>query len=65
MAAVVLKPGMNLSGNELHAFLTPLFVKFWLPDAYEFVNEIPKTSVGKFKKSVLRERYKDLKTKLA
>jgi fatty-acyl-CoA synthase len=61
MAAVVLKPEMNLSAGELHSFLTPMFVKFWLPDAYEFVKEIPKTSVGKFKKSVLRELYKDLK----
>jgi fatty-acyl-CoA synthase len=62
MAAVVLKPGMNISSGELHSFLTPLFVKFWLPDIFEFVKEIPKTSVGKFKKSVLRDLYKDLKT---
>jgi len=61
MAAVVLKPEMRLSPPELHAFLTPLFVKFWLPDAYDFVKEIPKTSVGKFKKSVLRDLYKDAK----
>jgi fatty-acyl-CoA synthase len=65
MAAVVLKPGMNISGGELHSFLTPLFVKFWLPDTFDFVQEIPKTSVGKFKKSVLRELYKDLKSKPA
>ncbi|HEX6889348.1 MAG TPA: long-chain fatty acid--CoA ligase [Chryseolinea sp.] len=62
MAAVVLKPGMNTSAGELQAFLTPLFVKFWLPDAFEFVKEIPKTSVGKFKKSVLREFYKDMRS---
>ncbi|HMG88695.1 MAG TPA: long-chain-fatty-acid--CoA ligase, partial [Chryseolinea sp.] len=65
MAAVVLKPGMNITGSELHSLLTPLFAKFWLPDGYEFVKEIPKTSVGKFKKSVLRELYKDLKNKTA
>jgi fatty-acyl-CoA synthase len=65
MAAVVLKPGMNISGSELHSFLTPLFVKFWLPDTFEMVQEIPKTSVGKFKKSVLRDLYKDLKSKPA
>jgi len=32
-------------------------VKWWLPDAFEFVTEIPKTGVGKFRKTELRERY--------
>lgn len=59
MAAVVLKPNAVATAGELNAFLTPHFAKFWLPDAYEFVKEIPKTSVGKFKKSVLRELYKE------
>jgi fatty-acyl-CoA synthase len=59
MAAVVLKPNAVATASELNAFLAPHFAKFWLPDAYEFVNEIPKTSVGKFKKSVLRELYKE------
>ena len=35
------------------------FAKFWLPDAFEFVDAIPRTSAGKFKKSELRERFKD------
>jgi fatty-acyl-CoA synthase len=30
-----------------------------LPDAFEFIAEIPRTSVGKFKKSVLRDRFRD------
>ena len=59
MAAVVLKPNAVASASELTAYLAPHFAKFWLPDEYEFVNEIPKTSVGKFKKSVLRELYKE------
>lgn len=59
MAAIVLKEGKHATVEELHAFLEPHFAKFWLPDAYEFVKEIPKTSVGKFKKSTLREMYKD------
>ena len=35
------------------------FAKWWLPDVIEFVGEIPRTSVGKFKKSALREQFKD------
>jgi len=33
------------------------FPKWWLPDVVEFVEEIPKTSLGNFKKSELRERF--------
>ncbi len=59
LAAVVLKPGATASPAELKAFLAPSFSKFWLPDAFEFVEAIPRTSAGKFKKSELRERFKD------
>jgi fatty-acyl-CoA synthase len=59
VAAVVLKPGQNASAAELKAFLAPTFAKFWLPDAFEFIDAIPRTSAGKFKKSALRERFKD------
>src|SRR5437870_159857 len=58
LAAVVLKPGATASPQELKAFLAPQFAKFWLPDAFEFVDAIPRTSAGKFKKSELRERFK-------
>ncbi len=37
--------------------MEPSFLKCWLLDAVEFVEEDPKTSVGKFKKSELRERF--------
>ncbi|MDH4297179.1 MAG: long-chain fatty acid--CoA ligase [Cyclobacteriaceae bacterium] len=57
MACVVLKEGKTTTQDELNSFLAPHFAKFSLPDAYAFVKEIPKTSVGKFKKSVLREQY--------
>ncbi len=63
MAAIVLKEGKQATVEELNAFLEPHFAKFWLPDAYEFVKEIPKTSVGKFKKSTLREMYKSRQSK--
>jgi len=61
MACIVLKEGKTATREELKKFLEPFFAKFWLPDAYEFVKEIPKTSVGKFKKSVLREQFSNYK----
>ncbi len=61
MACIVLNEGKTATREELKKFLEPLFAKFWLPDAYEFVKEIPKTSVGKFKKSVLREQFSNYK----
>jgi fatty-acyl-CoA synthase len=59
LAAVVLKQGAKATSAELREFLAPQFPKFWLPDAFEFIDAIPRTSAGKFKKSELRERYKD------
>jgi fatty-acyl-CoA synthase len=59
LAAVVLKPGATATPDDLRSFLAPLFPKFWLPDAFEFIDAIPRTSAGKFKKSELRERYKN------
>ena len=43
--------------DELREFLAPDFAKWWLPDRFEFVAEIPKTSVGKFRKTELREMF--------
>jgi fatty-acyl-CoA synthase len=57
LAAVVLKQGASATGEELREFLAPNFAKWWLPDRFEFVEEIPKTSVGKFKKIDLREMF--------
>ncbi len=59
LAAVVLKANQSASADELRAYLAPNFAKWWLPDRFEFISEIPRTSVGKFKKSVLRDRFKD------
>ena len=61
LAAVVLKEGASLTADELRDFLAPKFAKFWLPDAVVFVDAIPRTSAGKFKKSDLRERFRDWK----
>jgi fatty-acyl-CoA synthase len=58
LAAVVLKAGSSASPEELRAFLAPQFPKFWLPDEYVYIDAIPRTSAGKFQKSVLRERFR-------
>jgi len=57
LACVVVKAGHAVTSDELRAFLAPGFAKWWLPDAYEFVDSIPRTSTGKFLKSALRERF--------
>ena len=63
LACVVLKAGQQASRDDLVAFLAPKFAKWWLPDDVVFLPEIPKTSVGKFNKKVLREEYKHHKPK--
>jgi acyl-CoA synthetase (AMP-forming)/AMP-acid ligase II len=57
LAVVVPKEGASATQEELISYLKPRFPKWSLPDAVEFIEEIPKTSVGKFKKSELRERF--------
>lgn len=57
MACVVVKDGETLTADELIAFLTDRVAKWWLPDAVEFIDEVPKTSVGKFSKKTLREKF--------
>jgi fatty-acyl-CoA synthase len=57
LAAVVLREGKAATADELREFLAPNFAKWWLPDRFEFVAEIPKTSVGKFKKTELRDMF--------
>jgi fatty-acyl-CoA synthase len=57
LGVVVLKPGAAASADELREFIAPRFAKWWLPDRFEFVAEIPKTSVGKFRKTALREQF--------
>lgn len=59
LAVVVLREGQTATADALRQFLLPHVAKWWLPDRIEFAREIPKTSVGKFKKSVLREQFKN------
>ena len=57
LAVCVLREGQAATPDELREFLAPNFAKWWLPDAFEFVDEIPKTAVGKFRKTALREQF--------
>jgi fatty-acyl-CoA synthase len=59
LAVVVLKEGSRATEEELIQFLAPKFAKWWLPDGVVFVEEIPRTSAGKFLKAKLREQFKD------
>lgn len=57
VAVVVLKQGASATAEELRAFLEPKFPKFWLPDEFVFNTQIPRTGVGKFQKTTLRDQY--------
>ena len=65
LACVVPKPEFKgqLTAQEILDYLTPRVAKWWLPDEVTFIEAVPKTSVGKFDKKVLRERFKDWKPK--
>jgi len=57
VACVVLKEAYagKVDKQEIIDFISPLFAKWWLPDEVIFMDEIPKTSVGKFLKRALRD----------
>jgi fatty-acyl-CoA synthase len=59
LAVVVLKDSKSATQAELINHLKSDFAKWWLPDAVEFVDEIPKTSTGKFLKTRLRRQFED------
>jgi fatty-acyl-CoA synthase len=59
LACVVVKPGQTLSGEELLDFLRGRLTSWQLPDDVVFIDEVPKTSVGKFSKKTLRDKFAD------
>lgn len=59
LAVIVLKPGAKVSEAQIKQHLAGQFVKWMVPDAYVFVDSIPRTSTGKFFKTALREQYRD------
>jgi fatty-acyl-CoA synthase len=60
LACVVLKEGATTTVDDLRGFLSLRVAKWWIPERWAFIPEVPKTSVGKFDKKVLRaQREKD------
>jgi len=59
LACVVVKEGEDVSPSDLAEHLRPRVAKWWLPDEFAFIDEVPKTSVGKFDKKVLRKRLEE------
>ena len=59
LACVVVVPGETLTRNEVLEYLDGRVAKWWLPDDVVFIDEVPKTSVGKFSKKTLRDRFAD------
>jgi fatty-acyl-CoA synthase len=59
LACVVVRQGATLTRANILDHLQGKIAKWWLPDDVVFIEEVPKTSVGKFDKKVLRDRFKD------
>ncbi len=59
LACVVVKDGEELSKEEVLDFLRERLTKWQVPDDVVFIDEVPKTSVGKFSKKTLRDKYGD------
>jgi fatty-acyl-CoA synthase len=57
LCCVVLNPSATASAEELKEFLAERVAKWWLPERWSFIESVPKTSVGKFDKKVLRAQY--------
>jgi fatty-acyl-CoA synthase len=62
LAVVVARNGTSPTADALLRFLEADFARWWIPDGVEFVEEIPRTSVGKFLKSALRDRFREYNT---
>jgi fatty-acyl-CoA synthase len=59
LVAVVLEDGSTASADELVEFLSGRVSRWWLPERWAFISEVPKTSVGKFDKKLLRSQHAD------
>jgi len=57
MAVVVLKDDAETTADDLREHLSGHFAKWQLPERVEFIDEIPRTATGKFKKTALREQF--------
>jgi fatty-acyl-CoA synthase len=59
LACVVREEGSEVSADELREHLGDRVAKWWIPDEFAFIDEVPKTSVGKFDKKVLRRELEE------
>jgi acyl-CoA synthetase (AMP-forming)/AMP-acid ligase II len=59
LASVVLRAGSSVTPEQLRDFLADRLARWQLPERWAIIDEVPKTSVGKFDKKVLRSRYAD------
>jgi len=60
MACIVPMPGKNIKPEEIKSFLKDkVKAKFWIPETIALLEQIPKTSVGKFNKRELRQMFRD------
>jgi fatty-acyl-CoA synthase len=59
LASIVVRDGEKVEVDELRAFLSDKVAAWQLPERWAFIEEVPKTSVGKFDKKVLRKQYAD------
>ena len=57
LAVVVLAGGADADGETLRLHLADSFARWQIPERFEFVDEIPRTATGKWKKTALRERF--------
>jgi fatty-acyl-CoA synthase len=59
LACVVRRQGSAIGADELRAFLAGKIAKWWMPERFAFIDQVPRTSVGKFDKKVLRAQFKE------
>ena len=57
LAAVVLKSGGTATPDELREFLSDKVARWWLPERWVFIDQVPRTSVGKYDKKTIRSRH--------
>ncbi len=59
LAVIVLGEGAEATPAQLREFLADKVVRWWLPERWTFVDQVPRTSVGKYDKKTIRARYAD------
>ncbi|MBX8689978.1 long-chain fatty acid--CoA ligase [Mycobacterium vulneris] len=59
LAAVVLQDGLHIAPQEIKSWLAQQVPRWWLPEQWTFIEQVPRTSVGKFDKKLLRAYHAD------